>query len=129
MYSGIPDRNVAWNHRWSKFNLCSLRIQNTVIGDTLEKSALISTMEDLRRPGLALACLLLSESGAGLSADLMKAEEEKMSLALAVAKVDLPSCSSLSDRGRGAQIKASKCNSSQCAMHLINGGGRASLSV
>ena len=45
-----------------------------MIGDTLEKSALISAM-DLRRPGLALAdtkidlpaSVLLSEIGAGLS--------------------------------------------------------------
>ena len=87
------------------------------IGDTLEKSALISTMEDLRRPGLALACLLLSESGAGLSADLMKAEEEKMSLALAVAKVDLPSCSSLSE---AEELKSRLLSATQVSVQCIS---------
>ena len=88
-----------------------------MIGDTLEKSALISTMEDLRRPGLALACLLLSESGAGLSADLMKAEEEKMSLALAVAKVDLPSCSSLSE---AEELKSRLLSATQVSVQCIS---------
>ena len=75
-------------------------MQNVVIGDTMEKSALISAMEDPQLhwricggrvwpwPMPRSTCLLPASIVKLVQISLMEAEEEKMRLA----KVDLPAC-------------------------------------